>query len=132
MIEILIISVACALTIVTKNECDMIKHSKKDRTLFPNWSWYVESSYLKRTWWTKWFASFLSDGWHSLDSIRNFSFGVLLSIALAYKYDVSNWSFNVSFWFVDVDVNYFYPIVTMGFYMVLGAYHNYRSKGRFF
>lgn len=61
--------------------CDLIKFKPN---LFTS-DWMLAKgkySYDKRSVWTKGVFSFLSDGWHCFDSVRNMSFIILVVIAL--------------------------------------------------
>jgi|GEM_PF-1479805 len=57
----------------------------KEHLSWVNADWLLakgDYSWDKRTWWTKYVFSFLADGWHFFDGLRNFS-ALLIVIILA-------------------------------------------------
>jgi len=69
-----------AVNLFAKLMCDLIRFKRIPKS---DW-WLAEGkySYDKRTIWTKGIFSFISDGWHFFDAVRNMSFIVAIILVL--------------------------------------------------
>ena len=84
MIEIIILFL---LLVWSKSERDMLAKRRQD-TLFPKWSWYVEDNWNTKSWWIKNPLSFLMGGWYLWEAVNVFisCYFVALSFDLTHNW----------------------------------------------
>ena len=116
MIEAVII--LAIIYIVAKDECDQILFHKP-LCFFPKWKWYAENNWRTKSWWLKYPLSMFCDGWHFWDSFRNAIVGFYLAVILTFQYGIIT------------PYNWHYVAITVGYYVILGTYHNWRSGSIF-
>lgn len=80
-------SVLLIISAIAKSECDTIKDKKFDMIWFKTKYWESQKDTTKRSWLFKYPLSFCWDGWHLMDSTRNYclSMIVLLPFILAFS-----------------------------------------------
>ena len=76
----ILVIILFAVNLFAKLMCDLIRFKGIPKS---DW-WLAEGkySYDKRTVWTKGIFSFISDGWHFFDAVRNMSFLILVCYTL--------------------------------------------------
>lgn len=84
------------ISAIAKSECDTIKDKKFNMIWFKTKYWESQKDTTKRSWLFKYPLSFMWDGWHLMDSTRNYclSMIVLIPFILAYS---SSWYFILGF-----------------------------------